>query len=638
MDRLLRLLVKVLLTAAILANVAVSYADIFHYTQSQTDTTSIALGYPPPEPVDSLTPVDGFRSYASLHLRHQQLMEQYGLNQGFVVGQTGEGRDIWAYQLSDADPERFAGGLEPVALINGGIHAREWQSPEATTYLIEALMANSDNAHLEQYILENMDLVVLPVSNIDGFLQTQRFPSSVTNSRNIPRDGRMRRKNMAGVDHDLTTESDNLLGIDLNRNNNPYWATSNSSSSDPFELVYHGTAPASEPEIQALQNAMTLVDSNQMAFYMDTHSFTQLYFIHRIGQAATDNQMNRVATAMRAANAYRYAASPESAGFGIGTTGEYFAETYLVPSFTLEIEPTNNGGTQYGGNGVSHDGFILPSSEVARMRREVTAATLAGLYTMVDAPALLQMQILDTDGNALVQASWQATVGSRELTRDIVAEPEPGVSYQLRLVFNKPMRALNSEGEATAFSNLSSVPGMSIAWHSNINEQAVSLDLDVASGSWQTTDGQYQRYKTDTFLVPFQFEDTWQWQDLQGIALHIEASDMVASQLDSNPSSIAQWQSGAWQGYDQAIDDSGANLVVTVIEAPDPPEPPSTPPPTPAPPPAPEPPPTATPSNNGGGGGSGNLLIILLGLAMWRRMGRQRECRVNSGIGINSFI
>ena len=45
----------------------------FTYTESDNSGNNIALGYPVPTPVDSLTPVDGFRSYNSLNLRHQQL-------------------------------------------------------------------------------------------------------------------------------------------------------------------------------------------------------------------------------------------------------------------------------------------------------------------------------------------------------------------------------------------------------------------------------------------------------------------------------------------------------------------------------------------------------------------------------------
>src|SRR4030095_6031351 len=76
---------------------------VLTYTENDNSGNNIALGYPVPIPVDSLTPVDGFRSYASLHAQHQFLMTESATGDGVVVGQTVSGRDIWAYLLGDAD-------------------------------------------------------------------------------------------------------------------------------------------------------------------------------------------------------------------------------------------------------------------------------------------------------------------------------------------------------------------------------------------------------------------------------------------------------------------------------------------------------------------------------------------------------
>ena len=50
----------------------------------------IALGYPPPIPVDSPLPFDGFRSYDALHVRHQDLATLTD----------------WVHPHSSADPQR----------------------------------------------------------------------------------------------------------------------------------------------------------------------------------------------------------------------------------------------------------------------------------------------------------------------------------------------------------------------------------------------------------------------------------------------------------------------------------------------------------------------------------------------------
>ena len=86
------------------------------------DPTKIELGYPTPIPVDTPMPFDGFRTYAGLHARHQDLAATTPYVHGVVIGQTGEGRTIWAYRLGDEDLETIDGSPEPATLTNGGIH------------------------------------------------------------------------------------------------------------------------------------------------------------------------------------------------------------------------------------------------------------------------------------------------------------------------------------------------------------------------------------------------------------------------------------------------------------------------------------------------------------------------------------
>ena len=98
-----------------------------------SDNTRIALGYPVPVPVDTPMPFDGFRSYAGLNARHQDLAATTNVVHAFELGETRSGRTIWAYRLGDADFTTARGDAEPAMLTNGGIHAREWQSPETVT-------------------------------------------------------------------------------------------------------------------------------------------------------------------------------------------------------------------------------------------------------------------------------------------------------------------------------------------------------------------------------------------------------------------------------------------------------------------------------------------------------------------------
>ena len=57
-------------------------------------------------------------------------------------------------------------GSKPAVWIDGGIHAREWISPAATTWMLKELVEN-DAAHPD--LLDNADWFILPSANPDGY-------------------------------------------------------------------------------------------------------------------------------------------------------------------------------------------------------------------------------------------------------------------------------------------------------------------------------------------------------------------------------------------------------------------------------------------------------------------------------------
>ena len=72
-------------------------------TKPAGDTTKIALGYPVPIPVDTPEPFDGFRTYAGLHMRHQDLAATTPWVHPEAIGTTHHGNTVWAYRLGDND-------------------------------------------------------------------------------------------------------------------------------------------------------------------------------------------------------------------------------------------------------------------------------------------------------------------------------------------------------------------------------------------------------------------------------------------------------------------------------------------------------------------------------------------------------
>lgn len=53
----------------------------------------------------------------------------------------------------------------PIILIDGGIHAREWIAPAVVLYVLQQLVENEENSAL----LDGIDWYLLPVLNPDGY-------------------------------------------------------------------------------------------------------------------------------------------------------------------------------------------------------------------------------------------------------------------------------------------------------------------------------------------------------------------------------------------------------------------------------------------------------------------------------------
>ncbi len=616
---------------------------VFTYTANDNFGANIALGYAPPQPVTSLTPVDGFRDYASLFARHQSLATLHDEVTGQVVGQTVALRDIWAYKISDVDGTTAEGFPEAAVLVNGGIHAREWQTPEAVTGLFERLVADKADMGLVQYLVENLNTVLLPVNNVDGFLQTQLYPVTVTADREQPREGRMRRKNLRNpvtqgvVDSNIGTVADNFWGVDLNRNSSSGFGLHGRSSASVTSLIYRSGAPSTEPEILALQNAATLGPAARLRLFSDTHSFGQVYFLPVTGNGRRDAIATGLAGRMVAASSRPYTVVPDPPGsLGIGTTADHFAFTYQVPTWTLEIEPVN-GGQDYGGLAThGHSGFVLPDSQAARMRDDVVRQYLLGFYRQSGPPVAIAAQIRDTQTNAVVyDASWPMS-GATARTLNVATNEAliPGRNYRLWVAFNKPMRIRDVNGAVVAYpgQNTGAAVGAVTLEIPSLANQNVLLQ---ATAGWLGSAGGapngYRRYRDDAFAVDFTLPATIGVTAATPAVISLAVNDLAQMALDANPATAVDWGSGAWLRYESALgtlgDIGGTSCPFRPFIAPAA----NTAPPatnatcaaaTPPPPPPPPPP------NNGGGGGGGDslgLLGLLIGLfALSSKAGRVR--------------
>ncbi|MFK7954579.1 MAG: M14 family zinc carboxypeptidase [Lysobacterales bacterium] len=562
----------------------------------------LGLGYPVPIPVDTPLPFDGFRSYAGLHQRHQSLANQSSQVQGVVVGETHAKRDIWAYRVGDADLLTRDLRPEPAMLTNGGIHAREWQTPEVVTGIMERLINSAGDGYWVDYLLDNANVVLVPVMNIDGFTQTQRFPTTNwlrTDPSNepgdpspSPRDGRMRRKNMPGVDEILETRDDHLEGVDLNRNSPPFHATNpNRSSDDTRSLVYHGPGPHSEPEWQALLAAAELGPSEQLRAYTDVHSFSQVFYFARTDSIRLTtntvdllNLKSQFNASLPDGSVYLFDASPLSnINTGFGLSNEYFTQTLGIPAWGVEVEPNGGGpsfpgnppgcGANYGGLGNNcHDGFILPESEIRRVRSELSHTFVAAYFHQTGPPSVAAVRVIDDATNALVfEAEWDPSAeGSRQLNAQQIQPLALDRDYTLWIAHDRPMR-WRVDGEISAFPGQ---PASGLNHTQSFAALADSIEADLGEARWANAPGDapdgYFRYQDDALVASLRFPSSdanlAAVSDVRDVTLSHNVIGMTGHGLDANPATAISWSDGGWSFLEDATgapgDTGGADSTV----------------------------------------------------------------------------
>ena len=204
---------------------------------------------------------------------------------------TWEGRQCHAIKIGNG-----SGAGRPGIYFLGGVHAREWGSPDILINFVEQL----EQAYLGgtgltfggktfstadiQTIVNTLDIFVFPQANPDGrnySLNTEAF-------------WRKNRRTAA-------PNSNACVGVDVNRNYDFLWdfpsffspAAPVSDSTNPCNYqVYHGPAAFSEPESS---NAKWIFDTfGNIGFFVDLHSYGEdiLYSWGDDDDQTTDPSMN----------------------------------------------------------------------------------------------------------------------------------------------------------------------------------------------------------------------------------------------------------------------------------------------------------------------------------------------------------
>jgi len=187
------------------------------------------------------------------------------------IGNTHEGRAIWAVKISDNPNVNEQ--TEPEVLYTALHHAREPEGMMSVIYYMWWLLENYGANSEATYLVDNRQMWFIPIVNPDGYVYNQ-----TTN----PNGGGFWRKNRRN--------NGGSFGVDPNRNYGPLYMWDSQivpggSSTSPSSDTYRGPAPFSEPENHAIDNFMRL---HNVKLCLNYHTYGN-YLIYPFGYLAREN-------------------------------------------------------------------------------------------------------------------------------------------------------------------------------------------------------------------------------------------------------------------------------------------------------------------------------------------------------------
>jgi len=311
---------------------------------------------------------DTYHNYSDIITWYKTLAQQ---NPTLVTYQTTgvsyQGRDMPAVHFHSSSAK-----AKYIAYFQCQIHAREWISGATCAYIAEQLI-NDFKANVAQVVnlLQNLELVIVPLVNPDGYVYTW------TNDR-------LWRKNR-------NANGNTCVGTDLNRNYDDHWGQGGSST-NPCSDTYMGPKVASEIEVRNTANyVLALQKSLPVVAFIDWHSYSQLVLrpygwtnnvspdetaLSAVGKKFADDIFavhRRSYTSQRSYQLYQTTGSASDWGYGTQATNGNQGKR--AGSFTVELRPVN-----------SPPGFELPPAEIIPTGQENYAAVKNFLTYFLNTP------------------------------------------------------------------------------------------------------------------------------------------------------------------------------------------------------------------------------------------------------------
>ena len=251
-----------------------------------------------------------------------------------ICGQSLDGRDIPEVVIGNRSSEKHI-------FIQASIHAREYINTLVAMKQIERLLIHHEDGTYNDVsydeLLSESCFHILPMSNPDGVVISQFGLEGIHDEalreilkncyENDLNNGR------AGNNRDVywKTWKANARGVDLNRNFDAGWE-SYEGVSYPSSDHYKGTHPVSEPETQAIVNA---VHANNTILTISYHSTGSVIYWDYGSSGEVYEQDAELAGLVSLLTGYERSSSIQSAQDAAGCS-DYFVLKENIPSVTIE--------------------------------------------------------------------------------------------------------------------------------------------------------------------------------------------------------------------------------------------------------------------------------------------------------------
>lgn len=250
-----------------------------------------------------------------------------GIARAFSIGQSFEGRELWAATVSDnvATDEG-----EPEVLFDGGIHGREHMSTEMAVFLFRSLVDGYGSDPRVTRIVDSREVTILFNLNPDGSEHDHTASGYLSWRKNRQ-----------------PTPGSSDIGTDINRNFAYHWGE-NTLNASAAANTYRGPAPWSTPEATAIRDyveSRVVGGTQQIRVHMTFHQFGRIV-LYPFGWTTdpipadmdAGDHAQLVAMATEMARRSGYAAAQSSSGeIHVGNEVDWMYATHRILSFTLEM-------------------------------------------------------------------------------------------------------------------------------------------------------------------------------------------------------------------------------------------------------------------------------------------------------------